>query len=64
VLYRFKGLLHEVCVADKSPLTIPLMRDKLPDAAARVVNGALLVQVPSSLCRLLLFPSRVSFASV
>ena len=32
MLYRFKGLLHEVVVADNHPLTIPLMRDKLPGA--------------------------------
>jgi len=48
VLYRFKGLLHEVCVRDNSALTIPLMRDKLPEFATRIVNGQALVQSSSA----------------
>eukprot|EP00802_Teleaulax_amphioxeia_P010840 Tamp_10870.p1 GENE.Tamp_10870~~Tamp_10870.p1 ORF type:complete len:660 (+),score=96.02 Tamp_10870:65-1981(+) len=48
VLYRFKGLLHEVCVADTNPLTIPVMRDKLAENATRLVDGALLVQPSAS----------------
>ena len=31
VLYRFKGFLHEVCIPDQAPLSIPLKRDKLPE---------------------------------
>jgi len=46
VLYKFKGRLHEVVVADSAPLSLPLERHLLPPAAARTVAGARLVQPP------------------
>ena len=35
VLYRFKGLLHEVFVDDDAPLLLPLKSHCLPDALQR-----------------------------
>ena len=40
VLYRFKGFLHEVCIPDQAPLSIPLKRDKLPEQGTSAALSA------------------------